>query len=265
MNAVGLLIGFGVLTAVAVAALGPLYCAYLLVRHFLRGTPLPKSGIYGLYLGGFPWTFVVFYQGALHPTLKILLPLPFFACGILAATWARRQDPPRSYLSAAGDALTLTFLGLMSIVTCGGGMYDKMITMSLASSRLKDAHISAEDPAALTRALDDPDPLVKWGAAMALQRFGPDDVRAREGLTKALLSDDPRVSQQAARSFFSETYTPAPAVLGPLLDSKDPALRARTEKALESLGPPAKSAALSAVARWRTETSSGAAVAPPPR
>lgn len=240
--------------AAGLALAWPLHSAYLLARHFRRGTPLPAAGIYGLYLGGFPWTLVVFVAGALHDSWKAGLGLPFFAAAALTAVWNRRMNPPRGPLATAGDFCVLGFLGLMAYTTCGGGYFDRMIQIPHAQERLKTAVGAVEDPAALTRALDDADPYVRWGAVLALRRLDAGAAPVRDALTRALASGDARVSWEAARSFSQYGgAAPSPAVLGPLLDSPDAPTRARAEKGLESLGPQEKTAALTAVARWRVE------------
>ncbi|MBI3565737.1 MAG: HEAT repeat domain-containing protein [Elusimicrobia bacterium] len=256
MSVVGALAGYGLLAAFALVAAWPLYSVYRLALRVLKGTPLPAAGIYGLYLGGFPWTFLVFYQGALHPALKPLLVVPFLACGMLAAVWGRFMDPPRSGASSTGDMLALWFFGLMSLVTCGGGYFDRMVTVSEASGRLSKAGIRTDDPAALARAIDAEDPFVRMGAAMNLQRFGASAPPARDALTKALADPDERVADYGRRAFYgSANAVPSPEVLGPLLDSADAASRERAGKGLDRLDPAAKTAALKAVEEWRARKS----------
>jgi hypothetical protein len=241
-----------------------LHSAYLLARRLLRGTALPSNGIVGFYLGGLPWTVVVWFQGALHPALKPLLVVPFFACGVLAAAWGRFTDPPRSGASSTGDMLALWFFGFMSLVTCGGGYFDRLVVISKASGELSKAGVKADDLEALAGAVDDEDPFVRMGAAMNLQRFDAAVPPARDALTWALVDPDARVSDYGRRAFYgSSRAVPSPAVLGPLLDSADAASRGRAQKALDLLDPAARKAALEAVAEWRTETSSGSAPSPP--
>lgn len=249
---------------IALLLLGwPLYSVWRLALRVLRGTPLPSGGIFGLYIGGFPWTLVVWYQGALHPELKFLLVVPFAVCGLLAAVWGKLMVPPRSGASSTGDMFALWFMGLMSLVTCGGGYFDKMVVVAEAANRLNKAGISREDPAALARAMDHEDPWVRYGAALALQNSDAATEPARDALTWALVDPDERVSSVGARVFYDHDGkgpTPSPAVLGPLLDSGDEASRTRAQKAVEKLSAAGKTAALDEVSRWRAERSAAASL-----
>lgn len=250
-SASSIAIGTAFYGAFAVAAAWPFYSLYLLARHFMRGTPLPSTGIYGFYVGGFPWVLVLFVPAALHDPIKAFIGIPLFAAGALTFVWNRRMAPPRGMLASAGDLCVLVFCGLMAYVVFGGGYFDRLVQIPHAQSRLKHKHVPVDDPAALARALDDEDPYVKWGAVIALRRLETGSEPVRDALTKALACGDARASWEASLALGSGT--PSPAVFGPLLDSPDPETRARAEKGLDSLGRDGREAALAAVARWRTD------------
>ncbi len=253
---------YGVFLALAAS---PFYSAFQLIRHFRRGTALSRAGIYGLYFGGFPWLLILFVPAALHDGLKPLLIAPFLAAAALAVVWNRRMSPPRGAWWTALDCGGLVFCGLLASMTLGGGDFDRVIQVAHARTRLESAGFSEKDPAGLERALFDPDPYVRYGAVLALRGLAADAPALRGALTEAFVSDDDRASGEASRFFVGAgAGLPAPEVLGPLLDSPDPQTRARVDRRLNALGPGPKAETLAAVARWRTETSSGAATSSPP-
>lgn len=242
----------------------PFYGAYRLVRHFRRGTPLPRWGIQGFYLGGFPWLLILFVPAALNDSLKFLLGLPFFVSAALTVVWNRRTTPPRGPWATAAVAGALVFCGLLAYMFLGGGEFDGVVQAAHAEARLQTAGYSDHDPAGLESALYDQDPYVRYGAAIALRRLAADAPALRGALTEALVSGDGRTSAEASRFFLGpEAGLPSPEVLAPLLDADDAETHARVDKGLNALGPAKKEETLAAVARWRTETSSGAATSSP--
>jgi hypothetical protein len=242
----------------------PFYSAYQLVRHYRRGTPLSRAGLYGLYVGGFPWLLILFVPAALNDSLKVLIGVPFFVAAALTVVWNRRMTPPRGPWATAAAAGTLVFCGLLAYMFFGGGEFDAVVQAAHAQARLQSAGYSDRDPAGLESALFDQDPYVRYGATIALRRLAADAPALRGALTEALVSGDDRTSGEASRFFVGpEAGLPSPEVLGPLLDSDDAEARARVNKGLNALGPDKKAETLAAVARWRTETSSGPATSSP--